>query len=115
MFLFYFYLYFSTGYLSGKFAQFLDEKCTSFILDGELMVWNRETKALLTKGMNVDVKSLSPNSPYRPSFIAFDIVMYNDVSLVDTPYNERLNQLRSLLTGAHGAVTVGEAIPINDR
>lgn len=79
------------------------------------MVWNKSNKDLLTKGMDVDVKFLSAAGPYRPCFVAFDIVMHNNVSLLDTPYHTRLEQLRNLLAKAHGAVSVGEVTSINDR
>ncbi|EFN81039.1 DNA ligase 4 [Harpegnathos saltator] len=105
----------SLGYLSVKFAQFLDPDCTSFILDGELMVWNKKEKALLTKGMKVDVKFLQTVGPYRPCFIAFDIIMYNDISLLDIPYHRRLKQLENLLIKAHGAISACETTPIDDR
>ncbi|XP_032676085.1 DNA ligase 4 isoform X2 [Odontomachus brunneus] len=105
----------SSGYLSDKFTHVLDPNCSSFILDGELIVWDKTKKALLTKGMNVDVKSLKANGPYRPCFVAFDIIMHNDDLLLNIPYHTRLKHLRSLLNKAHGAVTVGEATVINDK
>ncbi|XP_014472206.1 PREDICTED: DNA ligase 4 isoform X2 [Dinoponera quadriceps] len=104
----------SLGYLSGKFARFLDPDCFSFILDGELMVWDKGQKALLTKGMNVDVKFLKANGPYRPCFVAFDIIMHNDTLLLDTPYHMRVTQLQSLLSKARGALSVSEVTLIKD-
>lgn len=79
------------------------------------MVWDKKKKTLLTKGENVDVKFLKANGPYRPCFIAFDIIMRNDILLLNVPYHTRLKHLCSLLSKAHGAVSVGEITSVNDK
>lgn len=78
------------------------------------MVWDKRQKILLTQAVK-DVKSLPANGPYRPCFIAFDIVMLNHTTLLDTPYHERLKLLKNVLAKAHGAVNVCEFTLINNR
>lgn len=94
----------SDGFLTSKFSQLLNPQCKSIILDGELMGWHKKDKVFGTKGMQYDVKKLTANSSYQPCFVAFDIIMYNNKVLVNTPYKERLNILSNAFQDEEGSL-----------
>ncbi|KAK2560071.1 DNA ligase 4 [Acropora cervicornis] len=71
----------------------------SCILDGEMIVVDPKSDVWLSKGMNVDVKSLSTyeNASYHPCFIVFDILVINDKKLANVPLHERIRTIEKLL------------------
>lgn len=101
--------------MSSVFGRLLNPQVKSVILDGELMGWHKEKKVLGSKGMNYDVKKLSENSHHQPCFVAFDIVMYNDVLLDDEPYEKRLEVLKDVFTEEEGCLLLCKSVKISNR
>ncbi|XP_011861816.1 PREDICTED: DNA ligase 4 isoform X2 [Vollenhovia emeryi] len=103
--------------LTAVFTRRLNPNCHSFILDGELMAWHKEKKMFSTKGMNIDVKHLSANSRHQPCFVAFDVILHNNVLLVDTPYEERLKLLTEnrIFTEEEGSLIVSRSTLVSNR
>lgn len=88
----------------------------SFILDGEMMVWNREEQCFHTKGENFDVKSLKKNdNTLRPCYCAYDILYLNGTCMTDKPYAERIRLLGRLLSESIGIIIYCKPIKIRDR
>jgi len=79
------------------------------------MGWHKDKKTFATKGMNFDVKHLSANSRHQPCFVAFDVILYNDVSLVDTPYSDRLKLLDDVFTEEQGSLIACRSTLISNR
>ncbi|XP_036144134.1 uncharacterized protein LOC105834969 isoform X2 [Monomorium pharaonis] len=103
------------SFLTAVFMRHLNPNCHSFILDGELIAWHKEKKIFATKGMNLDVKHLSPNSRHQPCFVAFDIILHNNILLVDVPYKNRLKLLSDIFTEEEGLLVVCESTLISNR
>lgn len=88
----------------------------NLILDGEMMVWNKELLVYHTKGENIDVKAIEPNdAQLRPCFCAFDVLYLNDQSLIDKPYAERIRLLPTIFNEKPGVLTMCKPIKIRDR
>ncbi|XP_043277633.1 DNA ligase 4 [Venturia canescens] len=94
----------SSGFLTKKISSLLNPDCRSIILDGELMGWHKDRKSLGSKGMPFDVKKLTANSRHQPCFVAFDIVMYNDRYLLNSPYKDRLSVLNNAFREEEGVL-----------
>ncbi|XP_076233598.1 DNA ligase 4 isoform X2 [Calliopsis andreniformis] len=94
----------SSGFMSSVFNRLLNSECKSIILDGELMGWHKEKKLMGSKGMNYDVKKLSENSHHQPCFVAFDVLLYNDVLLDNESYEERLKILKKAFKEEEGCL-----------
>ncbi|KAL6428636.1 hypothetical protein ACFW04_007920 [Cataglyphis niger] len=105
----------SSGFLTSVFTRRLNPNCHSFIFDGELMGWHKEKGIFGTKGMNFDVKNLSVNSRHQPCFIAFDIILHNDILLVDIPYKDRLKLLNDMFTEEEGSLIICRSSLISNR
>lgn len=103
------------GFLTAVFTRCLKPNCHSFILDGELMAWHKEKRIFGTKGMNLDVKNLSASSRHQPCFVAFDVILHNDVLLVDTPYKDRLKLLNDIFIEEKGSLIVCRSTEISNR
>ncbi|XP_029169652.1 DNA ligase 4 [Nylanderia fulva] len=105
----------SSGFLTSVFTRRLNPNCHSFILDGELMGWHKEKRTFGTKGMNFDVKNLSESSHHQPCFVAFDVILHNDILLVDKPYKDRLKLLDDIFTAEEGSLLVCPFSLISNR
>ncbi|XP_011067143.1 PREDICTED: DNA ligase 4 isoform X4 [Acromyrmex echinatior] len=105
----------SSGFLTAVFTRCLNPNCHSFILDGELMAWHKEKRIFSTKGMNLDVKNLSASSRHQPCFVAFDMILHNDILLIDIPYKDRLKLLNGIFTEEEGSLTVCQSTLISNR
>lgn len=85
----------------------------SCILDGEMMMYDSETRQYVTKGeSDVDVKGgFHRDSKLQPCFILFDIVMLNGKPLIHLPLSQRRDILRSsvLRTQQLGVVVLADA------
>ncbi|XP_067047572.1 DNA ligase 4-like [Acropora muricata] len=88
----------SSGFLTPLIADCFSS-LHSCILDGEMIVVDPTADVWLSKGMNVDVKSLSTyeNASYHPCFIVFDILVINDKKLANVPLRERIRTMEKLL------------------
>lgn len=88
----------------------------NLILDGEMMVFNKEHLIYHTKGEHFDVKAIQPNdSTIRPCFVAYDILYFNDQSLINKPYAERSRLLASIFNEKPGVLSMCKPIKIRDR
>lgn len=101
--------------MSNVFDRLLNQEVKSVILDGELMGWHKEKKLLGSKGMNYDVKKLSENSHYQPCFVAFDIIMYNDILVNNEPYEKRLKILKDIFKEEKGSLLLCKSIKVSNR
>lgn len=79
------------------------------------MGWHKEKKTFGTKGMNFDVKNLSVNSHHQPCFVAFDVILHNNILLVDVPYKDRLKLLDDIFTAEEGSLIVCPSSLISNR
>lgn len=79
------------------------------------MGWHKEKGIFGSKGMNFDVKNLSTSSHHQPCFVAFDVILHNDVLLVDTPYQDRLNLFGDIFTEEEGSLIVCRSTLISSR
>jgi DNA ligase-4 len=50
------------------------------------VAWNVNGSFIISKGENIDVKSMSPTGGLVPCFVAFDILLLNDEVLSNLPY-----------------------------
>lgn len=87
----------------------------SIILDGEMMVYDKAEKRYHTKGETAhDVKYLRDmNSNFRPCFVAFDVLLFNDKSYLSRPYSERKELLGQLFDDREGVIV--KTVPIRIR
>ncbi|UJR20821.1 hypothetical protein I4U23_023932 [Adineta vaga] len=82
------------GTLTPYIANTFKIDCEKCIIDGEMVIYNRNEKIIHSKGDSFDVKTIQANdSQLQPCFIVFDILMYNDEVLTNKPLNERLQYL----------------------
>ncbi|XP_050487709.1 DNA ligase 4 isoform X2 [Bombus huntii] len=103
----------SAGFMSSVFGRLLNPQVKSVILDGELMGWHKERKLLGSKGMNFDVKKLSKDSPYQQCFVAFDIIMHNDILLNNEPYEKRLEILKDVFKEEEGCLLLCKSTKVS--
>ncbi|XP_049840177.1 DNA ligase 4-like isoform X4 [Schistocerca gregaria] len=89
-----------TGVLTPLLSKQLQPGVQSFIIDGEMMVWDKNIVAFRSKGDNIDVKS----SHLQPCYCVFDILFYNGEVLTNKPLRERIKYLNSLITPCEGVV-----------
>ncbi|RMX43103.1 hypothetical protein pdam_00006836 [Pocillopora damicornis] len=76
----------SSGVLTPHIAGCFSSSVHSCILDGEMVVVDPKTDTWLSKGMNVDVKSLTAyenDEGHHPCFIVFDILIINEKKLAN--------------------------------
>lgn len=76
----------SSGNLTRRLDECFRENVNSCIIDGEMVAWNTNGSFIVSKGGNVDVKSMSPTGDLVPCFFAFDILLLNDEVLSTLPY-----------------------------
>lgn len=106
----------SEGSLTPFIHPLFKSSVKNVVLDGEMMVWNKEFLIYHTKGENYDVKSiLASDSTVRPCFCAYDILYLNDQSLLDKPYAERTRVLATIFDEKPGVLTMCKPIKIRDR
>lgn len=90
----------------------------NIVLDGEMLVWSKKEKRLVTKGekYDVDVKRLSlENGNFRPCYFPFDVLYLNDVSYMDRPYSDRTKILENLIIDEEGIIKRVESVKIRDN
>ena len=68
------------------------------------MGWHKERQSFGSKGLNYDVKKLTEHSKHQPCFVAYDILLYNDESLLNKTYSERLSRLRIAFSEKEGVL-----------
>ncbi|XP_066248111.1 DNA ligase 4 isoform X2 [Euwallacea similis] len=82
------------GVFSPKLKDVFHDNIRNIILDGEMMLWNKNTHKYGSKGMELDVKKLKENGKYQSCFCVYDMVLFNDKVLTNRPLRERVNLLR---------------------
>lgn len=112
--------HFGSNKSSGSLTPFIEPlfktEVKNLILDGEMMVWNKQFQIYHTKGEHYDVKSIQANdSTLRPCFCAYDILYFNDQSLINKPYAERIRLLATIFNERPGVLTMCKPIKIRDR
>jgi DNA ligase 4 len=95
---------FKSGSLTPLLPALFRKKITSIILDGEMMVWNVAEKFYHTKNENLDAKSLKGNPNLRAAYCAYDILYFNEKSLIGLPYGERTRLLATLFDDHPGVL-----------
>ena len=95
--------------MTCNIAKLLNKSCRSIILDGEMMGWHKTKRSFGSKGFSYDVKKLTDKSQHQPCLVVYDIILYNDELLMDKPYCERLNYLKSAFTEEEGVLMLGKS------
>ncbi|XP_075216917.1 DNA ligase 4-like isoform X3 [Lycorma delicatula] len=103
----------SIGSLSPHLVKLLNPTCRSFILDGEIMAWNKKNKFFASKGQNIDVKSLRIGSDHQPCFCAFDILYLNGSVLTNKMLKERQSILSTVFTPLEGVFVITKSTEVN--
>lgn len=84
----------------------------SIILDGEMMVWDKEAECYRVKGENNEVKHLQANGNLRPCFVAFDLIYLNGTNYTEKPYAERVAKMRTCFKEKRGVLQFGNTIKL---
>lgn len=106
---------FSGGLFSPVLHRLLGRKFESAIFDGEMMVWDRETKVYVSKTEKATARFLRSDDPRQnPCFCIYDLIYLNGMPLVNIPYAERIRKLRSLVTDSPGQLTLCNRVKIRD-
>lgn len=106
---------FSGGTFSPILHRLLGDKLESAILDGEMMVWNRDQKAFVSKTDKATARFLRSDDPHRnPCFCIYDLLYLNGKKLVNFPYAERIRNLRSLVTESPGQLVICTPVKIRN-
>uniref|UniRef100_A0A1B0EZA0 DNA ligase (ATP) n=1 Tax=Phlebotomus papatasi TaxID=29031 RepID=A0A1B0EZA0_PHLPP len=106
---------FTSGSITPFIHSLIAKNVDSIILDGEMMVWNREESFFYTKGDNYDVKNLQRDDPtLRPVYCVYDVIFLNGESLTKKPYAERRRLLATLVTEKPGSLILGTYKKLRD-
>eukprot|EP00118_Oscarella_pearsei_P008725 m.46483 g.46483 ORF g.46483 m.46483 type:complete len:987 (+) comp33697_c0_seq3:313-3273(+) len=87
-------------------------KVKSCILDGEMIGYDPVSGILLSKGENIDVKSLGgglSQSLAHQCFIVFDVLLVNGTNLASVPYHKRISHLPKIFEPIPGRMMISEA------
>lgn len=76
----------SSGNLSNRLDECFHSWVENCILDGEMVAWNVKGSFIISKGGNIDVKSLSQTGSIVPCFFVFDILQVNDEVVAKISY-----------------------------
>lgn len=103
------------GALTPFLANNLSNDIKSIVLDGEMMVWNKERLIYHVKGENFDVKSIKEDDPYlRPCFCVFDVLFLNNECLLAKPLIERYRLVETLMKEQQGVLTISRRDKLRD-
>lgn len=103
------------GTLTPFICRLFKISISDLILDGEMMVWNKDEFCYHVKAENTDVKSLKESdATRRPCFVAYDILYLNGACLITKPYAERMRLLRSIIIDKPGVLGICEATKIRN-
>lgn len=88
----------------------------SFIIDGEMMAYNKKYRIFTQKGYNIDVKTMNKDNPtHCPVFVAFDLVYYNGTVLLKTPLQQRREKLVKVFHPKEDAIRLSEVKTMNTK
>ncbi|KAF4527029.1 hypothetical protein B566_EDAN001577 [Ephemera danica] len=103
------------GSLTPRLSNLLSSTVNTFIIDGEMMAWDRQKNAYKHKGQNTDVKFLRADGDIVPCFCAFDILYYNGKVLTNTPLEERLAILSTVFKEEIGVIMHTKRWPVKTK
>ncbi|GAB0098857.1 DNA ligase 4 [Sergentomyia squamirostris] len=87
--------------------QLIAPNVQNIIIDGEMMVWNRDEQNFYTKGDHFDVKNLQSSDPKLcPVFCVYDIIILNGQDLTRKPYAERRRLLNTVVKEKKGVLEI---------
>lgn len=100
--------------LSARLRDLIGDDLESFILDGEMMIWDVEKHCFHEKTENTDVKNLykKSSSLWVPCFVVYDLLYLNGVSLLQLSYVQRRLKLNVLLKEKLGVLHIMKSIKI---
>lgn len=104
----------SEGNLTPLITKSFTINVTNMILDGEMMVWDKNLNGYRVKGENYDVKSIQRGGPLRPCFVAYDILFLNGISHIDKPYAERVALLEKIIKEQPGVIVLCKRMKIRN-
>lgn len=105
----------TSGIFSPTLHRLLRGKFQSAIFDGEMMVWNREEKAYVTKSEKATARFLKADTQnLNPCYCIYDLIYLDGKTLVNMPYAERIRKLQSLVTESPGQLTLCSRVKIRD-
>uniref|UniRef100_A0A182KEX2 DNA ligase 4 n=1 Tax=Anopheles christyi TaxID=43041 RepID=A0A182KEX2_9DIPT len=103
------------GTLTPMLSTLLNPSVQSVVLDGEMMVFDRQTLRYRDKCDGTDVKALRPgNAQLRPCFCAYDVLYHNGRSLTSVPYAERARLLAETVRKQLGFLELCQRVRIRD-
>lgn len=104
---------FNSGIFTPKLRNVFAPDTQTVILDGEMMLWNKQTGNFGSKGMNLDVKKLGAGK-YQPCFCVFDILLHNNRVLTNQPLQKRLSVLKNVIKNpVIGTIVISEYLEVN--
>lgn len=105
----------SEGALTPFLCNNLADNIKNAILDGEMMVWNKERLIYHVKGEDIDVKNIKNDDPVlRPCFVVFDLLFYNDECMLGKPLVERDRLVKHLIKEQQGVIMVSSRNKLRD-
>ncbi|CAH1249356.1 LIG4 [Branchiostoma lanceolatum] len=93
-----------TPYIHNCFASHVK----SCILDGEMVGYNPQTKAIMSKGDKFDIKNMAEDSDLQTMYCVFDILLLNGQKFANSPLRERVDYLDKLFTPIEGRLLLGD-------
>ncbi|XP_055844447.1 DNA ligase 4 [Episyrphus balteatus] len=96
------------GNLTPLVVGLMETFVKSVILDGEMMVWDKETESYRVKGENFDVKHLQVGGNLRPCFVAYDLIYLNGKSYTEKSYAERVDKMKTCFREQAGVLQLGK-------
>lgn len=96
------------GNLTPLIMGLLDTSVKNIILDGEMMVWDKEAESFRVKGENFDVKHLHAGGNLRPCFVVYDLIYLNGKCLTEKAYGDRMARLQNCFKPQVGVLQLGK-------
>lgn len=103
------------GSLTPRLSALLSPTANTFIIDGEMMAWDRQKNAYKHKGQNTDVKFLKADGDIVPCFCAFDVLYHNGKVLTNTPLEDRLAILSTVFKEEIGVIMHTKRWPVKTK
>lgn len=107
---------YNSGIFTPKLRNVFNTNTHNIILDGEMMLFNKETQTFGSKGMTMDVKKLVEEKKYAPCFCVYDILLLNNEILTNKPFHERIEILRKVIVQEKiGIIIVSQYKKVHNR
>ncbi|CAL8118040.1 unnamed protein product [Orchesella dallaii] len=102
--------------LTPRLRPMISGTVRSFVMDGEMMAYNKKYKLFTTKGYNIDVKTMNKDNPnHCPVFVAFDLVYFNGDTLIKVPLRERREKLKTVFKVKEDVIRLSEFKTMNSK